>query len=732
MKHKKRRKLFISLCVTVFTFFIHTKSIAQTSWDDFNYPKVTVIDLGTGTNTNADAILNAIGRTQSERTRFYNARILSVVKRLYKTPQEVPNFTELELVFSPNYCGGIAAKSGTPPKIRIENSTHYLNMVLNQSIEELKAEIGGTLTHEVTHAYSHEPKNAGTYETGQNFFGFIEGIADFVRFKEGYSTLADIDIDQTHKWLKGYNGSAFFINWLNDNYTDFAYKFNKSAKTIDPWTFKAATEQIVPGKTIDQLWNEYVNSIENQRRNISLPTPNFTTSSTTVTVGEQVSFTNTSTNAIEYAWIYKGKSCVSFTNSKNFNITFDTPGTYKVTLEAKNFKGKNLKDISITVKPCEDKNNIAIGKTVTTSSSENAEFSASKATDNDTNTRWSSGFSNDQWIAVDLEKESNVCAIEISWFTCCSIMIGAKDYQVQTSNDGNNWSTIKNITNNFDNFNYIPLNTKSRYIRIKGIKRTATSFGYSINEFKIYGGEGTITPPDTSEDLTQPNGSIVESNNDSPNGEDISKLIDNDSFSKYLTFKASTTVTYTFDKAYVINKYSLTSGGDAPERDPKNWTLQGSNDGTTWTTIDTKSNNSFANRNEKKIFSFTNTKAFSKIRFNFNNTSGTIFQLSELEVFGKEGNTDTGGGDGPDTPPVITGKDFQFFPNPIISEVYVIPSESKISTINIRNLQGNVVFSKENVRLFNRTMTRVGINLPSGMYLLEIDGVTKKLVVSAR
>ena len=46
----------------------------------------------------------------------------------------------------------------------------------------------------------------------------------------------------------------------------------------------------------------------------------------------------------------------------------------------------------------------------------------------------------------------------------------------------------------------------------------------------------------------------------------------------------------------VIRKYALTSANDADGRDPQNWTVQGSNDGTTWTTVDTRTGQSFEKR----------------------------------------------------------------------------------------------------------------------------------------
>ena len=48
--------------------------------------------------------------------------------------------------------------------------------------------------------------------------------------------------------------------------------------------------------------------------------------------------------------------------------------------------------------------------------------------------------------------------------------------------------------------------------------------------------------------------------------------------------------------------YSLTSANDSPERDPKDLTLQGSADGTTWTDLDRQTGLDFADRFETKSF----------------------------------------------------------------------------------------------------------------------------------
>ena len=42
-----------------------------------------------------------------------------------------------------------------------------------------------------------------------------------------------------------------------------------------------------------------------------------------------------------------------------------------------------------------------------------------------------------------------------------------------------------------------------------------------------------------------------------------------------------------------VRGYQISSANDMPTRDPMNWQFQGSNNGTTWTTLDTRSGETF-------------------------------------------------------------------------------------------------------------------------------------------
>ena len=83
--------------------------------------------------------------------------------------------------------------------------------------------------------------------------------------------------------------------------------------------------------------------------------------------------------------------------------------------------------------------------------------------------------------------------------------------------------------------------------------------------------------------------------------------------------------------------YALTSANDFAGRDPKNWKLQGSNDGQGWTDLDTRTNEVFPQRFQTRQFSFTNTTAYQYYRLDISANSGEpIIQLAELFLIGPD------------------------------------------------------------------------------------------------
>ncbi len=95
------------------------------------------------------------------------------------------------------------------------------------------------------------------------------------------------------------------------------------------------------------------------------------------------------------------------------------------------------------------------------------------------------------------------------------------------------------------------------------------------------------------------------------------------------------------NSAQIIKRYTVVSAPLIPERDPKDWQFQGSNDGTTWTTLDTQTNQTFEFRAYQRFFDIGNSTAYRYYRLNVtaNNGDATFLHLSELGLWGDSGRT---------------------------------------------------------------------------------------------
>jgi beta-glucanase (GH16 family) len=128
--------------------------------------------------------------------------------------------------------------------------------------------------------------------------------------------------------------------------------------------------------------------------------------------------------------------------------------------------------------------NIALGKPTTASSLENGTFGAANATDGNLGTRWSSAFSDPQWIRVDLAQTYSISRVTLTWEAAFG-----RAYQIQTSPDGNAWTTIFSTTTGDGGVDDLAVSGTGRYIRMNGTQR-GTPYGYSLWEFAVNGTPG--------------------------------------------------------------------------------------------------------------------------------------------------------------------------------------------------------------------------------------------------
>lgn len=125
--------------------------------------------------------------------------------------------------------------------------------------------------------------------------------------------------------------------------------------------------------------------------------------------------------------------------------------------------------------------NLAYGKTASASSTYSNGNPASNAVDGNGSTYWMSTYSNNQNFTVDLGKTYNISKVKIKWGSAY-----ASSFQIQTSVDGNIWTTQYsnyNGTGIAESLSFIP--TDARYVKVYCINR-ATSQGFAITEFEVY------------------------------------------------------------------------------------------------------------------------------------------------------------------------------------------------------------------------------------------------------
>ncbi|HBU84057.1 MAG TPA: hypothetical protein DEF35_20800 [Paenibacillus sp.] len=94
-------------------------------------------------------------------------------------------------------------------------------------------------------------------------------------------------------------------------------------------------------------------------------------------------------------------------------------------------------------------------------------------------------------------------------------------------------------------------------------------------------------------------------------------------------------ISYQFTRQLFIGKYAIYPQQSALTRAPKNWTFEGSNDGTTWTILDTQSNVTTWVNSTRKEFIVLSPKLFNTYRLNItaNNGDSQYLSIGEFEMF---------------------------------------------------------------------------------------------------
>ncbi len=130
---------------------------------------------------------------------------------------------------------------------------------------------------------------------------------------------------------------------------------------------------------------------------------------------------------------------------------------------------------------------------------------------------------------------------------------------------------------------------------------------------------------------------ISPSGHEKGDGKDISNSHDGDSHTKWcLTGLPAESGPVVWqeerEEATTLRSYSLTSAEDVPNRDPRKWLLEGSNDGRNWVMLDRRDlDKPFDQRNETREFSIEHPASCRFHRFSFTPAGGE-FQVAEIQL----------------------------------------------------------------------------------------------------
>lgn len=215
----------------------------------------------------------------------------------------------------------------------------------------------------------------------------------------------------------------------------------------------------------------------------------FSFNTTDETNGASALWTNSTGELTELGEIY-----ANYGNPDGYTPSEPKEEDVKTTFSKRN----SLLDDSITANNVTCTDYVKANGVTATASSQIGGNTADKAIDDNYNSRWESEHGKDpQNLIIDLGQVRNIKQVDIIWEKAA-----AKDYTIQISTDGQNYTTVATIEDvsnggRYDSTSFKTMQ-KARYVKINGTART-TSYGYSIYDLAIYGTDDTGANETTTE-----------------------------------------------------------------------------------------------------------------------------------------------------------------------------------------------------------------------------------------
>jgi Domain of unknown function (DUF1996)/F5/8 type C domain len=187
----------------------------------------------------------------------------------------------------------------------------------------------------------------------------------------------------------------------------------------------------------------------------------------------------------KFAWLIAGVGMIlsACTSEPHTHEMGDMPGMTPITTQAT--------DTCKTL-------NIAQGKVASASASQNNNLNAAAAVDGDPTTRWSSPFSDPQWLQVNLGNVQQICGVTLQWEGAY-----AKSFKLEVSNDAQTWTSIYATTTSTGGTQALTISGSGQYLRMTGTVR-GTPYGYSMFEFQVFSPTAPVTPGSTGYVMANP------------------------------------------------------------------------------------------------------------------------------------------------------------------------------------------------------------------------------------
>src|SRR5699024_7869450 len=112
------------------------------------------------------------------------------------------------------------------------------------------------------------------------------------------------------------------------------------------------------------------------------------------------------------------------------------------------------------------------------------DFQPKYAIDGDVYTRWSSWRTDDEWMQLEFDRPIRADLARLAWEVDGAC---ANSYRIQTSNDGETWTDVADVTDSTCATDVVPLAETGavKYVRMQGVER-ASSYGYSVFTFSLF------------------------------------------------------------------------------------------------------------------------------------------------------------------------------------------------------------------------------------------------------